>query len=136
VPVRLPLVKVTARWNPLTDCPWNCVPFTLADIRRFKPRMQSLPVEDDAFDWRPHAGRIRYLAKHGWKDPIQLDAGIPSLNCYVDWPIQDGNHRLAAAILRGDDGILAQVAGDLEYALELFGVDCQESSAAEEIARA
>ena len=38
----------------------------------------------------------------------------------------DGNHRLAAASLRGDPSILAIVSGDLDYALELFGVECQE----------
>lgn len=55
-----------------------------------------------------------------------MDVGVPSLHCYVDWPVMDGNHRLAAAIYRKDATILACVGGDIDYALELFGVDVSE----------
>lgn len=61
-----------------------------------------------------HAARIAYLVVHPSEEPIEVDFGIPALNCYVDWPITDGNHRLAAAIIRGDKSILADVAGDWE----------------------
>ncbi|EVT82546.1 hypothetical protein Z046_32460 [Pseudomonas aeruginosa VRFPA09] len=40
--------------------------------------------------------------------------------------VTDGNHRLAAAIFRGDATIPALVDGELEHAFELFGVDCEE----------
>jgi len=46
------------------------------------------------------------------------------MGCHVDWLVVDGNHRFAAAIYRGDEWILADVAGELDYAFELFGVDC------------
>jgi hypothetical protein len=35
---------------------------------------------------------------HGWTDAIEVDVGVPALRCHVDWPVQEGNHRLAAAI--------------------------------------
>lgn len=70
-----------------------------------------------------HAGRIAYFVTHGWEDPISVDVGVPSLGCNVRWPVQDGNHRLAAAIYRNDDAILADVDGSVAYAAELFGVE-------------
>jgi len=42
------------------------------------------------------------------------------------WPVQDGNHRLAAAIYSGRIHILGTVGGQLSYAESLFGIDCTE----------
>ena len=39
--------------------------------------------------------------------------------------VLDGNHRLAAAIFSGTEHILADVTGQLGYATELLGVDCE-----------
>jgi hypothetical protein len=83
------------------------------------------PVGHDA-SAELHASRIAFLVKNGWQDLIEIDIGVPSLGCWVDWPVLDGNHRLAAASLRGDAEILASVSGSLAYAVELFGVDCEE----------
>ncbi len=57
---------------------------------------------------------------------MAIDVGVPALNCYVRWPLTDGNHRLAAAVIRGDIHIEASVAGDIDYAATLFGVDVRE----------
>jgi hypothetical protein len=47
--------------------------------------------------------------------------GIPHLGYYGPaWPITDGNHRFYAAILRGDETILACVSGCVETANELL----------------
>lgn len=73
-----------------------------------------------------HAGRIAYLAIHGWDDCISIDVGVPSLGCTPVWPYTDGNHRLCAAIHRGDDFIDAEVEGDIDYAEELFGVPIED----------
>ena len=123
MPVDIPLDKITEKWDPFKDCPWCCIPFTKEMVR--KARVRRTPVANDTWHWEPHAGRIKYLAKHGWSDPIEIDVGIPPLHCYVDWPIQDGNHRLAAAMLRGDKTISVSVTGSLDYARALFGVDCE-----------
>lgn len=58
-----------------------------------------------------HLARIAYLAQHGWSEPIDVDVGVPHMGCVVEWPVLDGNHRLAAAIVRGDTHILASVSG-------------------------
>lgn len=59
-----------------------------------------------------HVGRIAYLVKHPATDPISIDVGIPSLGMTVAWQIDDGNHRLSAAIVRGDKTILAVFSGE------------------------
>ena len=69
----------------------------------------------DAKEWTPsdHAARIAWLVEFGWSDPIELDFGIPSLgHCW--YPLLDGHHRLAAAIFRHDNWIMANCSGDVE----------------------
>lgn len=66
-----------------------------------------------------HIRKVAYFVKHGITSPISLDVGVPSLGCYIDYLVVDGNHRLAAAIYRNDETILAEVNGSIEYATEL-----------------
>jgi hypothetical protein len=58
---------------------------------------------------------------NGWAEPISIDVGVPSLGCVVAWPIVDGNHRLAAAIFRGDRAITAEISGEMRFAHTVFG---------------
>ena len=80
--------------------------------------------ESDAGRWMlsRHAKRVAFLAAHGWSDPVQIDVGVPHLLCHVGWPLIDGNHRLAAAIVRGDEFIASDVSGSCSHAFELLGV--------------
>lgn len=48
-----------------------------------------------------------------------MDVGIPDLNAYVSYMVQDGNHRLAGAIIRGDKTINVNISGSESYAKEL-----------------
>ena len=71
-----------------------------------------------------HIQKVAWFARHGFQKPIDIDVGIPSMNCYVSWFVQDGNHRLAAAIFRQvtlqeDPWIPLSVAGSVNYAKEL-----------------
>lgn len=59
--------------------------------------------------WRYHARRIAYLVKHGWNDPILVDVGCGGLGGHFS--VDDGNHRLCAAVIRGDASIKASTAG-------------------------
>ena len=68
-----------------------------------------------------HIARIAYLATAGWEDPIQIDVAIPSDAGWADWMISDGNHRLAAAIVRGDKTILAHITGCSDHVRKLLG---------------
>jgi hypothetical protein len=70
-----------------------------------------------------HARRIAWLMKNGWDAPIDIDVGIPSMG-YYPYILVDGHHRLCAAIMTGEAVIKAQVSGAIDYAFDLFGVDC------------
>lgn len=60
-----------------------------------------------------HMERIAYLVVHGWEDPIEVDFGIPTLGYVPGWLVTDGNHRFAAAIVRGDASIKASCGGQV-----------------------
>jgi hypothetical protein len=66
-----------------------------------------------------HIKKIAYFATHEIETPICIDVGIPSLGCYVSHIVDDGNHRLAGAIIKGDKTIKSHVMGSLNYAQEL-----------------
>lgn len=84
------------------------------------PEGQCLATQDQ------HAARIAYLVQNGWDDAISIDIGIPSMGYQPEWPYLDGNHRICAAVMRGDTHIEAEVSGDVDYAKELFGVSIEE----------
>lgn len=111
--------RLGRRCNPFGDSPWG-VRVTRADVRRAleEGRLAERPGGDD------HAARIAYLVKHGWKDAIEIDVGVPVLGYVVDWIVTDGNHRLAAAMYMGLDRIEASVGGQMDYAKRVLGVDC------------
>lgn len=64
------------------------------------------------------AGRIAYLVLNKAEDPIEIDVG--SLGCFNEWIIIDGNHRFAAALLRGDPEILCHISGEAAYIEHFF----------------
>lgn len=57
-----------------------------------------------------HSARIAWLVVNGWDKPLELDFGVPSLGCYT-YPLQDGHHRLAAAVFRNDETIEGSPSG-------------------------
>lgn len=65
--------------------------------------------------------RIAFLARHGWPpaaddpEPVLVDVGLG--NYMPTWPILDGNHRLAAAMVRGDTHLEVSVQGDWDRGL-------------------
>jgi hypothetical protein len=66
-----------------------------------------------------HAARVAYLVLNKDKKPIDIDVGAPSFG-YYGCALTDGNHRLGAAMIRGDKTINATVAGELAYYRHLF----------------
>lgn len=49
-----------------------------------------------------HIQRVAWFVVHGWDEPIVIDPeGL--------WPVIDGNHRLSAAIARGDTDICVEL---------------------------
>lgn len=102
-----PLGEASAWGGAVTQA---CITRALSE-RRLAP----LPGGDD------HAARIAFLVNNPAVDPISIDVGIPSMTATA-WPILDGNHRVAAAIFRGDLTINAEVSGCLDHICDLFGL--------------
>jgi hypothetical protein len=117
--IALPVRRIVRQCHPLRARPWG-VKVRSHDVwaAHRAGRLVAEPGTDD------HAGRIAWLMAQPVLDPIEIEVGIPALHCYVDWIITDGNHRVAAAVLRRDRMIAAHVGGDMNYARELFGVEC------------
>ena len=116
----VPLDVVISYINPLQDDPWGCG-LTLEMVndaiedRAYHPA----PVEYGEEDPMVHAMRIAWLVENGWQDEIVFDVGVTP-DTISKYPITDGNHRLAAAILREDTHILICPDGDLDIASKLF----------------
>lgn len=115
--------------NPFVNPPWEDVAsLTVEGVRQAmvdglrQPQSYSARTRScEPWTVVDHIARIAHLAVVGWAEPIEVDVGIPSMGCWVNWPVTDGNHRLAAAIVRGDQSILASVGGSCAYMRELFG---------------
>ncbi|HEJ2342738.1 TPA: hypothetical protein SMW50_005771 [Pseudomonas aeruginosa] len=123
MPVAIPVSAVTKHCNPYgSSAPWGEI-VRRADVERAlsERRFAPAPGSDD------HAARIAFLVENPASDPIGIDVGCPVLGYWgPSWMVTDGNHRLAAAIYRGDATISALVDGQMDHAFELFGVDCEE----------
>jgi hypothetical protein len=130
--VEIPLKQLAQRCDPFVESPWGSSKVTRDMVKSaieagdleatpFNPKQA-----DHSGSQKYHTRRIAYLAVNGWSDPISIDVGVPGLGCYVDWFIDDGNHRVAAALVMGRETISAEVSGDMNYAFDLFGVDVRE----------
>lgn len=114
--------------NPFANPPWEdiaglTVEGVLQAIKDGLGKTQAYSADTHANQWTvdDHIARIAHLATVGWEDPINVDVGVPFMNCWVDWPLLDGNHRMAAAMVRGDAHILASVAGCCQHMREVLG---------------
>lgn len=66
-----------------------------------------------------HIKKIAYFVKNGFSDPILIDVGTPEFGNYVSHIVEDGNHRLVASIIRGEENIKVKLSGSEEYAKSL-----------------
>lgn len=122
--VNVPVSRLKKICNPFENSPWE-TSVSLDEVRlAIKARNFIEPW--DSQNNEDHAGRIALLVVKGWVDPIDIDVGCPILSYWPDWIIQDGNHRTAAAIYLKKRYIKASVAGQMDYAKKLLGVDCCE----------
>ncbi len=128
---QVPLIKLTV-FSPFKNDVWaECYrPITRWEVRKaIRAKWTISPEIKGIYGTRvDHIRRVAWFAYYGWKDPIDLDVGIPSLDYYNGWFVIDGNHRHAAAIFRGDEYIRATISGSLDYAEELFGIKIVSSS--------
>lgn len=102
--------------SPFENDPWGLdFPLSPREVRGL-----AAPV-GQMLDLRQiHAQAIAAYVNAGWEHPIDIDVGIPSLGYLPSWPIEDGHHRLAAAIMLGRPWILAAYAGAVDVARELI----------------
>ena len=97
--------------NPLVNPPWDKLmePITYQEIAEASESTTEPKQAYDSFfgeSRQMHINRIAWFAIHGWHDaPIEINMND------VSWVVWDGNHRLAAAIYRGDEMIWADVEG-------------------------
>jgi hypothetical protein len=131
--ISISVLALEAFKSPFENNPWGCGTVTKAMVKKAIAQGHSL----DHQQWEStkaasrnkkptrlqHAARIAYLMDAGWSDSMQIDIGIPSLGFMPEWPYEDGNHRLCAAIMRNDDTINVEFSGDIDFAVELFGSD-------------
>lgn len=128
MPSRVPLQRVLDICDPRLLWPWGCPAPSGEALRHLLAHAPFVadPVEGDA-TVEQHIGRVRYLAKHGWCDPIEIDVGVPCLGYPgPSWPVTDGNHRLWAATIRRDRLVEVDVAGQVDHAGQLLGVPERE----------
>lgn len=128
MPSRVPLQRVLDICDPRLSWPWRC-PAPSGEVLRHL--LLHAPLVADPVEVRAtveqHIGRICYLAKYGWCDPIEMDVGVPCLG-YLgpSWPVTDGNHRLWAATIRRDYFMDVNVTGQVDRAVQLLGIPERE----------
>lgn len=100
--------KLSAKWNPFEYQLWKNEFIT---IEKVTYELSMLKENEEYNNLTSDAHRIAWFVKNGWTDAILLDVGIPGQSSlYVD----DGNHRLAAAIYAKNDLIKANIQGSCD----------------------
>lgn len=119
--------------------PWQCWaeqehPITPQDVKACIERNEQALIEtplwtDFAFgrtELTEEDNRIRHIQKIAWfvvngfDDPISLEVGSQSLGVLPpEHIVDDGNHRLAAAIMRKEKTIKAKIGGSCRDAQEM-----------------
>lgn len=140
---QIPVAAIEAFRSPFQNDVWRCGVVTKLMVEQAIAEGSALGY----YDWKAlgqtspdnipsqaqHAARVAYLVQYGWTDAISIDVGVPSLGHFIAWPYEDGNHRICAAIIRGDQYIAAEVSGDIDHAAEIFGVPIEELMEEEEV---
>lgn len=112
----------TILYHPDYGFTWNDTPISWKDCSVEQVGDFSQPFGDQndprsRIDNKPdswHIGRIQYLAKNPPNDPISLDNSCSGMYIEPRCIITDGNHRVLAAILRGDKTIQANYCGRMD----------------------
>lgn len=132
----VPIDRILEIINPESDPPWHDGPdVTRAGILSAiaEGRHERRPYSSDLLsacrkDWtsRRHEARIAFLVAKPSSDPIAVE-----IDQYGGIGVDDGMHRLYAAVVRGDDSIAIQIGGFIDYAPEAIGVLCDTGQIAE-----
>ena len=125
-----PVDRLRACCNPFYSLIWPIgAPVTRDEVRLFVRHGLLQPPGLRSGDRNTHIARIAWFVVNPCSDPLAVDVGVPQLGYYPVWMITDGNHRFAAALVRGDRTISARVSGSASYAREIGLVDYGAASA-------
>lgn len=125
----IPLASLLEYWDPTIDDVWGCGPIDENDVLRQVSSLNnaSSPTRLDSENFSSYdfnTARIAYLIYHGWDapdvdvEPVTVDIGTQGYT--PDELVPDGNHRLAAAKIRGDKTIAISIIGDIDKAYKVF----------------
>ena len=97
------LVCLSELPNPLASPPWtDCAPIEVSEVEAIGAELRLSPefASRGSCSRAEHIRRIAWFVAHSDSKPITV-----LRSWAVKWPVKDGNHRLAAAIIRGDKEI-------------------------------
>lgn len=133
------LIRTRVQWvarlgHPLHTPPWGIEAISIDEVRGYVPAGECAhaePPQDQPHDpWLRTPCRscdvatIARYTTHGWPPaqhdphPVFVDVGLGSF--IPQWPTLDGNHRVAAALVRGDEFIDVVVGGDWARAIAVL----------------
>lgn len=125
----IPMAALLEYWDPTIDDVWGCGAIDEEDVLRqvndLNNASYSTPLDSENFSsYDFNTARIAYLIHHGWDaadvdvEPITVDIGMSGYT--PDELVPDGNHRLAAAKIRGDKTVTVCIIGDIDKAHKVF----------------
>jgi hypothetical protein len=116
--IKLDVNRLKFDWNPFKETIWGDFVISKAEINKEikKDRFSNPDSNNNDYKRIDHIIRIAwFVAKDKRRNPILVDFTLPPPESKkIDWPIIDGNHRFAAAIVRNDPWIEAEVSGEDE----------------------
>lgn len=127
--LEIPLEALLEYCDPTLDDPWGCGRISKDDVLdciEFGEPTAKMPDYDDRLfmSYEYNVARIAHFLQAGWDEleadtePITVDIGLAGYA--PNYLIVDGNHRIAAAKLRGDSLIRVEIIGDLAKAEAVF----------------
>lgn len=127
--LEIPLGALLEYCDPTLDDPWGCgriLKDDVLDCIEFGEPIAKMPDYDGRLfrSYEYNVARIAHFFQSGWAkleadtEPITVDIGLAGYA--PSYLIVDGNHRVAAAKLRGDRLIRVEIIGDLAKAEAVF----------------
>lgn len=125
----IPLAALLEYCDPTLDDPWGCGRIhsedVLNEVGYTRQRAKPLDYDDEVYSsYEYNIERIAYFVEHGWEsagsdaEPITVDIGLAGYTPFH--LLVDGNHRVAAAKIRGDETITIELIGDVSKAEAVF----------------
>lgn len=133
--VTIPLGNLLAYCDPMQDDAWDCGVITADDVEFCEDitvgRFPAGVTAEDSTSWEYNVARIAWLSRKGWKDassdvePVIVHDDLnpqrfTGSTSTVLVRIQDGNHRAAAAKVRGDACIQVVLTGSIKKARSIL----------------